>query len=409
MAEHVTFTGARGQRLGGIVDLPDGPAQSAALVVDCFARGTEDRAAAWIAQALAEDGYAVLRVDLLGSADRPPIGVADVGAAADYLRSRRLAPAVLVGHSLGGSAVIAAAEDVPEARAVVAIGTPSNPGHFIKVLGEVSTSNGDDRVRGSLGGHTVYLDPSLREEVRSRPQPRRLAELGRALLVMHSPDDQVVGIDDARKVFDAAQHPKSFVSLDGADHFLSTPNDARFAAHVLAEWAARYVEVPPAPTTSPPGALAAGLVQVRETGAGKFQQEVRVGVHTWTADEPVAAGGDDAGPSPYDLLLASLGTCTSMTLRMYVERKGWDVGPIDVVLKHDRIPDDGLGLRGGVRGRVDRFRLEIGVAGDLDDDKRESILRIAGRCPVHRTLTHDVVIETQLAGVAERADEPAGA
>jgi putative redox protein len=216
--------------------------------------------------------------------------------------------------------------------------------------------------------------------------------------VLHSPQDAVVGIDEAREVFEAAAHPKSFVSLDGADHLLSEPEDARFVAHVLAAWAARYVDLAPAPATSPPGALAAGVVQVRETGAGRFQQEVRVGVHSWTADEPVAVGGDDAGPSPYDLLLAGLGTCTAMTLRMYVERKGWDVGTIDVVLRHDRIPDDGLGLRGGVNGRVDRVRLEISVEGDLDDSQRESLLRIAGKCPVHRTLTHDVVIETALAG-----------
>jgi putative redox protein len=398
MAEHVTFTGARGQALPGIVDLPDGPARSAALVVHCFAHDTEDRAVTWIARALAEDGYVVLRVDLSGGGGEEAVGVdvADLGAAADYLRSRHVAPAVLVGHSLGGCAVIAAAEHVPEARAVVTIGAPADPERFLAAWGE-GGPGGDGRFRGALGGHEVVLDHSFLQDVRARPQPRRLAKLRRALLVLHSPEDAVVGIDDARRIFDAAHHPKSFVGLDGADHHLSRPRDARFAAHVLAAWAARYVEVAPAPATSPPGALAAGLVQVRETGAGRFQQEVRVGAHAWTADEPVAAGGDDAGPSPYDLLLAGLGTCTSMTLRMYVERKGWDVGAIDVVLRHDRVPDEGLGLRGGVNGRVDRVRLAISVDGELDEAQRESILRIAGKCPVHRTLTHDVIIETEVA------------
>lgn len=396
MAEHVTFAGARGQRLAGHLDLPDGPARSAALLVHCFPSGAEDVAATWIARALADDGYVVLSVDLAGTdGEGGGVDVADVVAAADVLRSRHRAPAVLVGHSLGASAVVAAAERIPEARAVVTIGAPSDPERFFAAIAAAAPGGGA-WVRGSLGGHAVLLDPSLREQLRSQPQARRLAKLGRALLVLHSPQDGVVDIDEAREVFEAARYPKSFVGLDGADHLLAKPQDARFAAKVLAAWAARYVDLAPAPGASPVGALAAGLVQVRETGAGRYQQEVRVGVHAWTADEPVSVGGDDAGPSPYDLLLAGLGACTSMTLRMYAERKGWNVGAIDVVLRHDRVPDDGRGLRGGVNGRVDRFRLAISVAGDLDDVQRESLLRIAGKCPVHRTLTHDVIIETEL-------------
>lgn len=400
MAERVTFAGARGQRLTGLMDRPEGPARSAALLVHCFPSGAQDVAATSIARALADDGYAVLSVDLSGTAGEsgaPGIDVADLGAAVDYLRTRHLAPAVLVGHSLGAAAVIAAAELVPEARAVVTIGAPSDPARFISAMDEATGPGEGGWVRGALAGHGVVLDPSFREQVCARPQARRLAKLGRALLVLHSPHDRVVDIDQAREVFEAAHHPKSFVSLDGADHLLSKPQDARFAAKVLAAWAARYVALAPAPAASPAGALAAGLVQVRETGVGRYQQEVRVGGHSWTADEPVSVGGDDAGPSPYDLLLAALGACTSMTLRMYAERKRWDVGAIDVVLRHDRVPEEGLGLR-GVNGRVDRFRLSISVAGDLDEVQRESLLRIAGKCPVHRTLTHDVIIETEVTG-----------
>lgn len=398
MSENVVFTGGRRQRLAAIVDLPDGPAKSAALVVHCFPRGDADVASAWIARALAEDGYVVLRVDLSAPADgETGVDVADVCAAAAYLRSRHLAPAVLVGHSLGGSAVIAAAERIPESRAVVTIGTPSDPARTITSLADRAGPGRNGRIQGRLQGRTVTLDPSLLEDLQTRAQSDRLARLGRALLVLHAPQDAVVGIDDAREIFDAARHPKSFVSLDGADHLLSRRKDARFAAHVLGAWAARYVDAEP-PTDSPPGALAAGQVQVSETGAGRFQQRVRVGTHSWTADEPVSVGGEDAGPSPYDHLLAGLGTCTSMTLRMYAERKGWDMGAIDVALRHDRVPDDGSGPRGGVNGRVDRIRVTIGVDDDLDDAQRESLLRIAGKCPVHRTLTHDIIIETELAG-----------
>ncbi len=402
MSEDVTFSGARGQPLTGIIDLPDGPERSAALVVHCFTHRAEDVAATWIARALADDGYVVLSLDLCAAPDedgaRVGVDVADVDAAAAYLRSRHLAPALLVGHSIGGAAVIAAAEHIPESRAVVTLGAPSDPARFLTSLDGAAVPGEGGWVRGSLGGREVVLDASLREGVRSRPQSSRLAKLGRALLVLHSPHDAVVGVDDAREIFDAARHPKSFVSLDGADHVLSRQEDARFAAHVLAAWAARYVDVSSTSVTSPPGALAAGQVRVAETGAGRFQQDVRVGMHTWTADEPESAGGDDAGPSPYDLLLAGLGACTSMTVRMYVERKGWDVGAIDVVLRHDRVRDDGSGLRGGVNGRVDRIRLVISVDGPLDETQRESILRIAGKCPVHRTLTHDVLIEAELAG-----------
>ncbi len=410
MAERVTFPGADGRDLSGFLDSPDGPARSAALVVHCLARDADDPAATWIGRALAEDGFVVLRLGLASEeADAgaaPGVDVDDVAAAAAYLRSRHRAPALLVGHSLGAAAVIAATEHVPEARAVVTIAAPSDPVRFVSKARIARDEDSGDRVHVSLGGHRVTLGTALLDDLRSRPQADRLARLGTALLVLHSPVDAVVGIDDAREVFDAARHPKSFVSLDGADHLLTRPADARFVAQVLAPWAARYVDELAAPPPSPPGALAAGAVQVRETGVGRFQQVVRVGAHSWPADEPVAAGGDDVGPSPYDMLLAGLGACTSMTLRMYVERKGWEVGPIAVVLRHDRVPDEGLGLRGGVNGRVDRIRVEVSVEGDLDDAQRESILRIAGRCPVHRTLTHDVIIETALTGDAQVTPEP---
>lgn len=404
MPERVTFTGARGQTLTGVLDRPDRPGWSGALVVHCFPSGEDDVAAAWVSRALAEHGYTVLRLDLSGSADdgAPPVGVAvaDIRAAADHLRSLAVVPAVLVGHSLGGSAVVAAAERIPEARAVVTIGAPADPVAFLdRLAGERAA---DDWTRVTVGGHAVAVDPALVADVGSRSQSGRLAELGRALLVLHAPQDEVVSVDDARLIFDAARHPKSFVSLDGADHQLRRRDDASFVANVLAAWAARYVSTAPVRAASPPGALAAGSVQVRETGEGRFQQDVRVGRHAWTADEPVSVGGDDAGPSPYDHVLAGLGTCTSMTLRMYVERKGWDVGPIDVVVRHDRVPEEGLGLR-GVNGRVDRMRVAISVEGDLDETQRESILRIAGRCPVHRTLTHDVIVETELVPAAAPA------
>ncbi|HWS56945.1 MAG TPA: alpha/beta fold hydrolase [Actinotalea sp.] len=368
VVQQVEWESAAGRRLVGLLDSPDGEPTATDLFVHAVPSGAAAdagaAAAARIARALAERGFAVLRVDVTGPGESEgPVSeatsagdVAGLTAAATFLRERAPAQVLLVGFSLGGAAVLSTAVDLPEVRAVATIGAPA-------------------------------------------PQRPRIAALGRPLLVMHAPQDAVVGIDSAREIFDAARHPKSFVSLDGADHVLTRPADATYVADVLVAWASRYLAAPSAGSARPaagvPAAsLPAGRVLVRETGQGRFQQEVRVGTHSWIADEPEDIGGDDTGPSPYDLLLAALGTCTSMTMRMYAEHKGWPVPAITVLLERDKVrgePDPGSTREVW----VDRVRLELRVDGDLTPEQRAGFLRIADKCPVHRTLARGTLFETE--------------
>nr|MCH9721809.1 alpha/beta fold hydrolase [Actinomycetes bacterium] len=337
-AERFDFPNTRGQQLTGLLEVPAGEPSAYALFAHCFTCSKESRAAKRIAEALAARGIAVLRFDFtgLGSSEGDfantdfSSNVEDLLAAADHLRRVRRAPSLLVGHSLGGAAVLAAAGRVPEAEAVATIAAPSDPGHVADLLG---ANLAEIRARGQgevvLAGRQFCIRREFLDDISEQNLLAEVARLRTALLVMHAPADQVVSVDSASRIFLAARHPKSFVSLDDADHLLSRRRDAHYAADVIAAWAQRYIAT--AATESAPAAVAAPApvadgeprtVEVTETGRGTFQQAVTMGPHHLTADEPVEAGGLDTGPSPYDLLLASLGTCTAMTLRLYADRKG---------------------------------------------------------------------------------------
>jgi putative redox protein len=393
MAERVIFDGGHGDLLVGTMELPPGAPAAAAVFAHCFTCGKNSHAAARISRALTRVGLAVLRFDLPGLGEssgefghRGFTGdIADLVAAAEFLRGRGLSPALLVGHSLGGAAVLAAAAHVPAVRAVVTIGAPADPGHVTATLGTAADridELGETEV--VLAGRTFRLNRSFLEDLAAQPQADRLAGLRRPLLVLHSPQDEIVGLDHARRIYDAARHPKSFVSLDGADHLLSNPEDTRYAADVIGAWVSRYLSLP-APQETVEVPLAAGTVQVSESGTGRLQQTVRAGVHRWVADEPASIGGDDAGPAPYDHLLASLGTCTSMTLRMYADRKGWPLARVSVQLRFVR-------AQGG-----DHVLREIALVGDLTEEQRRRLLAIADRCPVHRTLEAGIAVHTAAA------------
>jgi putative redox protein len=421
VAERVEFEGASGQQLVGLLDLPEGEPTASALFAHCFTCGKDNIAAARIARALTRRGIAVLRYDVTGLGESEGVfgaatfscDVSDLAAAADYLASRGMGPSLLVGHSLGGAAALAAASDIPEVRAVVTIGAPIDPAHVTDLFGEmIPDLEASGRADVTLAGRQFTISKSFLEDIRRQPQRRRIAELGRALLVMHSPQDQIVHIENAREIYEAARHPKSFVTLDGVDHLVSKREDAEYVAEVLTAWSSRYLPAPGAaqgpavaalepeggrdavdPAHSQP--LAPGEVRVVDTGHGRFEQHVRAGRHTWTADEPEALGGGDAGPNPYDLLLAALGTCTSMTMRMYARRKKWNLAGIQVVLRHDRIHgDDGESCDARDDACLSRIRREISLEGELTSDQRRAILDIADKCPVHRTLSRDIVIET---------------
>lgn len=402
-----TFPGHDGSALAARLDLPDAAPRAFALFAHCFTCGKDSLAAARIGRALTARGIAVLRFDFtgLGASEGEfantnfSSNVADLVCAADHLRREHDAPALLVGHSLGGTAVLAAARDIPEAVAVATIAAPAEPAHVARQFGAAEEElQTQDEVEVELAGRPFRIQRQFLDDVRGSKVDACIAGLGRPLLVMHSPLDTVVGIDSASRIFSLAKHPKSFVSLDRADHLLTRREDADYVAAVLSAWAGRYLEeAGGAPAASVEAdALEAGVVEVAEAGTGKFTQAVRSGRHRWLADEPRDFGGDDAGPSPYDLLLAGLGACTTMTLRMYATRKQLPLEHVRVSLRHDRIHAEDCSDCETTEGRLDEIRRSLTLQGDLDDAQRLRLLEIAEMCPVHRTLAGEIKIRTAL-------------
>ena len=398
----VSFPGAFGATLAARLDAPAGPPLAYAVFAHCFTCSKETKAAATISAALAERGFAVLRFDFTGLGGSEgdfantnfSSNVDDLVAAADFLRREYRAPALLVGHSLGGTAVLAAASRIPEAVAVATVGSPFEPEHVLRLLKDsVGTIDAQGDARVAIAGRDFRIKKQFLDDIRGRKIGGALAQLGKALMVMHSPRDTVVDIDNAAKIFTAARHPKSFVSLDPADHLLSRREDAIYAGQLLAAWALRYA----APARDALPAPPAGKVLVRETREGKLSNQVFVGAHVIRADEPVAAGGLDTGLSPYDLLCASLGACTSMTLRLYADLKSIPLERVSVELKHDKIHAADCAECETREGRIDRIERNITLEGALDAQQRQRLLEIADKCPVHRTLHAEVLIRTQLA------------
>ncbi|WP_051063319.1 bifunctional alpha/beta hydrolase/OsmC family protein [Ilumatobacter nonamiensis] len=407
--EHVTFPGGDGDLLAARLDFPAGPPRAFALFAHCFTCGKDLRSAGRLAAALTESGFAVLRFDFtgLGSSEGEfantnfSSNTADLVAAIDWLRREHAAPQILVGHSLGGAAVLAIAGDVPEVNAVVTIGAPSDTEHltalFTESIDEIATA-GEACV--SLAGRPFTITQDFVADLSEHRVLERVEIMRKPLLVMHSPVDETVGVDNAAEIYTHARHPKSFVSLDGADHLLSDAGDARFAAAMIAAFATRHVSDEsgaldaPGPTTS---------VVVAETGQGPFLNHVVVGNHRFLADEPESIGGFDAGPSPYDFLGAALGACTSMTLRMYASRKSLPLDRVSVDVSHDRVHADdcadAVDDAGSDRtGLIDQFERVIQLEGaELTDADRDALLSIADRCPVHRTLESSSSIVTRLA------------
>ncbi|WP_426424559.1 alpha/beta fold hydrolase [Bradyrhizobium genosp. A] len=401
--ERFQFTGEGGHQLAAALELPDGEPAAFALFAHCFTCGKDTLAAKRISVALAAKGIAVLRFDFtgLGSSGGDfanstfSSNVADLVHAANHLRATRKAPSVLIGHSLGGAAILAAAGKIPEAKAVATIAAPSDPAH---VTGLFSEHLDDIRAQGevevSLAGRPFRIKREFLDDIVEHELMKDVTGLHKALLVMHSPVDDTVGIDNATKIFVAAKHPKSFVSLDHADHLLTKPADALYAADVIAAWANRYVD-----TAKPAKAMDLAeeprKVVVQETRRSKFNQIVTVGPHHLVADEPVAAGGEDAGPGPYDFLLAGLGACTSMTMRLYADRKSLPLDRVTVTLKHSKIYAKDCAECETRDGMLDQIERDIAIDGALDAEQRKKLMEIADKCPVHRTLTSEIRIVTK--------------
>ncbi len=405
----VEFPGTHGHTLAGRLESPPATPVAYALFAHCFTCGKDSVAAARISRALTEHGIAVLRFDFTGLgqsggefADTTfTSNVGDLIAAADHLRVHYAAPSLLIGHSLGGAAVLAAAGHIPEVTAVATIGAPADPRHVLRLVdGHTAEIAAIGSAWVDLGGRPFRVGHDLLRDLADQRQRGAINQLDAALLVMHSPVDRIVPVENAREIFDAAPHPKSFVALDGADHLLTARPDAEFAAGVIGAWASRYVTAPtsivhpsPRPADKWPEQ---GVVRVAENGHGPYGQAVKTSRHELTADEPEPIGAD-SGPSPYEYLLAALGACTSMTLRMYAERKQWSIGRISVELTHSRIHAEDCANCATQTGHVDHITRTISIEGTLTPAQHDSLLTIADRCPVHRTLHGSVAVTTTLA------------
>jgi uncharacterized OsmC-like protein/pimeloyl-ACP methyl ester carboxylesterase len=403
--ERFQFAGSEGHQLAAALDLPEGEPRAYALFAHCFTCGKDGLAAARIARALAAKGIAVLRFDFtgLGSSEGEfanatfSSNVADLVLAADHLRKTRKAPAILIGHSLGGAAVLAAAGRIPEARAVVTIGAPSDPAHITGLFKDrIEEIRKQGKVEVSLAGRPFHITSQFLDDIAEHGLMAQVAGLHKALLVMHAPTDDIVGIDNATRIFVTAKHPKSFVSLAGADHLLTDRGDAPYVAEVIAAWATRYLDAA-APEQAADSGKAPRSVVVRETRNSKLQQTVVVGPHHLLADEPVAAGGEDTGPGPYDFLLAGLGACTSMTMRLYADRKALPLERVTVTLRHSKIHAEDCAECETKAGMLDQIDRVIAMEGALDAEARKRLMEIADKCPVHRTLTSEIRIVTQAA------------
>jgi putative redox protein len=389
------FASGGGHRLPGRLETPETTPRGWAVFAHCFTCGKESLAASRVARALSRAGIGVLRLDFAGtgtseahSADPGfAADVDDLVAAAEAMTAAGMAPSLLVGHSLGGAAAICAAAKLPAVRAVATIASPADASHVLDQLAPADRDRimKEGQAEAQIAGRSFVIKRSFIEQIGRHTVEKCAAHLHRPLLIMHAPGDELVGIDHASRIFVAARHPKSFISLDTADHLLTRPEDANYAALTIGAWVTRYL--PPLVEEIAQAEPAKGVTAI-ETGSGMFQVAIGSGRHQFFADEPVSAGGLDSGPAPYDLVSAGLAACTAMTMRLYAERKGIPLERARVTVDHSRIAD---------MAPADRFTRVITLEGPLDAGQRASLLEIAERCPVDLTLVRGSDVQTRLA------------
>ncbi|WP_417454037.1 alpha/beta fold hydrolase [Kiloniella sp.] len=400
----LTFENSQGNTLSGALELPDQKPWGYALFAHCFSCGKDIPAATRISRSLVEKGYAVFRFDFTGlGGSNGDFGntnfssnVSDLVAASELLKEQYQAPSLLIGHSLGGAAVLAAAGHIPEAQAVITIGAPSDPEHVSHLFSDqVETIEKEGVAPVQLGSRTFNITKQFLTDISNHNMKEHISNLDKALLVFHSPRDTTVSIDEASKIFTAAKHPRSFISLDQADHLLTDAADATYVGHTIAAWAERYVSTSPFHKESLPSPEKGHVIVKEENKA--FLRHIKTDHHDWLADEPLALGGGNLGPDPYEMLLAALGTCTSMTIRMYANHKKWPLDDLDVELSHSRehCQDSAECEQSGQQ--IDLITRNITLIGEeLTDEQRQRLLQIAGKCPVHKTLENKIVVQDTL-------------
>jgi uncharacterized OsmC-like protein/alpha/beta superfamily hydrolase len=399
----INFPNSSGNQLAGILDMPAGEPVAYALFAHCFTCSKNLKAARNISSSMTEAGIAVLRFDFTGLGQSEGAfedgsfssNVDDLLSAARWLEQEHRSPEILLGHSLGGTAILQAAPNIPSALAVATIGSPSDPAHVAHLLtGAESELRENGIAEVQIGGRPFRLRQEFLDDLTQHRLPEAISGLRKALLIMHAPLDDVVEIENAAALYAAALHPKSFVSLDRADHLMSREVDSRYAGLMLASWASRYLPTATAAVEAPLAAVD-GYVVAR-TKADQFRTPVAAGNHVFFADEPVSVGGADTGPTPYDLLAAALAACTSMTLRMYANLKKLSLRSVTVAVSHGRIHAEDCKDCDSTAGNIHELQRVITFDGDLSEEQQQRMLEIADRCPVHKTLENEIKIRTAL-------------
>jgi putative redox protein len=400
---NLEFKNKDGQTLSARLDLPvDGKPVAYALFAHCFTCSKNIKAIAHISRALTREGLAVLRFDFTGLGESEgnfgdtnfSSNVDDLIVAADFLKSNYQAPGILIGHSFGGAAVLQAAGRIPSSTAVVTIAAPSDPQHVTRALGSAAASiQNQGQADVTLAGRTFTLKKQFLDDLDFVNMAETLKNLDRAILVLHSPIDETVGIENAAQIFQTARHPKSFISLDKADHLLTNSEDSLYAGSVIAAWARKYVTAPYTNVSQPDIAENQAITRIGKSG---FVTEIVTEGHRLVADKPVSMGGTGSGPAPYGYLMAALGACKAMTLRMYSDRKEWPLESVTVKLAHQKIDAADCETCQTKEGKLDQFDCEIDLSGGLDDQQKQRLLQIADRCPVHRTLHSEIIVKSKL-------------
>lgn len=400
--KEIIFKNRKGVNLRGYLYHPlDSQPLFFAIFAHCFTCSKNFSAISIISRALSNEGIAVLSFDFTGLKSHEGEGsdteftsnISDLIDAAGFLGENYESPRLLLGHSVGGTAILHAAAKIPSAAALVTIGAPADPAH-IQVLSskESKETTPEGKTPVSIGGKPFFVGKDFVEDLEKEPLKILLKRLKKSLLILHSPQDQVVDIENAQKIYEAAFHPKSFVSLDGADHLISKDSDAVYIGQLVASWSNRYVPASPKKENETKG----HPVMVRLSAGDGYTTEIKTPHHHLIGDEPIEVGGKNLGPTPYDFLMASLGSCTAMTLKMYSERKKWPLKEVTVYLNHERVHREDSEHSHKSESKVSQFTRRISLEGDLDTAQRKRLLEIANRCPVHRTLEEDILIKTEL-------------
>jgi len=398
----VTFTNSKGQKLSARLELPDDTQpHNFALFAHCFTCNKDLTAVRNIARALKNEGIGVLRFDFTGlgqsegdfASTNFSSNINDLIEAANFLEENYAAPTLIIGHSLGGAAALFAANCLPSIQAVATIGAPSSPDHVQHLFeAGIDAIEEEGQADVNIGGRSFKIEKQFVDDLKGQNMKEMLSNMRKSLLIIHSPQDTIVGIENAKEIYINAHHPKSYISLDGANHLLSNTKDSTYVGSVIAGWADRYLEKP---EVSAPNSKHQVAVRIGNSG---FTSEVSAGRHYLVADEPESFGGNNYGPSPYDFVSIGLGACTAMTMRMYAERKKWPLESatvhVDYGKEHAKDCDD---LEGTGKGKkIDTFKRTIQLEGDLDDAQRKRLIEIADKCPVHRTLHAQSEIKTTL-------------